>query len=421
MNSQDHSKYCSKYKICLIYLSVLLLVFISEYFYHELLLRLSFPVIRSIQSKILNSPFKLNVLEFFTECGTKNGIGVVLLFSYVFMSIKNSFLMVNVLSVGVFSDNLLKELYAKPRPYLLDMLIKPVDCELSFGNPSGHSLNSILFFLTLWHIMTDSEYFKQRKLMKYIFLISTIMFVFIIMFSRLALGAHSLNQLLFGFSVGVSIYFGIFHILEAKDIPVDTFFKLFSSFAYILTMTAIYTFTIVLNVCLIHFNNHDMKKYLTIIKEICPYKSLVHSFDYGATFNCFIIFFSIGSHIGVYILLRYMNLLSNGNYESEEISKEQYQKLNQWNDFELKNIVVRTILFVISTLPFHISLTVSDKSSKFTNYFFKMILPNFLASLLLFSISIIVYKNNLAEIQKDATDNKKEQIEEYQVISIKET
>jgi len=48
-----------------------------------------------------------------------------------------------------------KNIYANPRPYLLNGNIKPVKCALSFGNPSGHSfaaqVGAIVIMLDVFH------------------------------------------------------------------------------------------------------------------------------------------------------------------------------------------------------------------------------------------------------------------------------
>ena len=51
--------------------------------------------------------------------------------------------------------NLVKYFNADPRPYLVNGNIKPVECTLSFGNPSGHSMASsialVVIMLDVFH------------------------------------------------------------------------------------------------------------------------------------------------------------------------------------------------------------------------------------------------------------------------------
>ena len=102
--------------------------------------------------------------------------------------------------------------------------IKPIDCSKSYGNPSGHA-NTVACFYTAWYLLTffdkplgqafssmsNSEvhplnrsqsfnrglaYLRKvldHSLFKYAMLALLISVVFLVGFSRIVLGAHSIN------------------------------------------------------------------------------------------------------------------------------------------------------------------------------------------------------------------------------------
>lgn len=75
----------------------------------------------------------------------------------------------------------LKAFYSSPRPYWSSAEVKAWHCETDFGNPSGHSMLSIGFAITISY--------KKPTCYKVAFISIAIL----IGFSRLVLGAHSLN------------------------------------------------------------------------------------------------------------------------------------------------------------------------------------------------------------------------------------
>ena len=93
---------------------------------------------------------------------------------------------------------------ANPRPYMIDPLIKPLKCSTSFGCPSGHStaaaLGSVVVFLDIFHGETHGLV-KERYYSKPVYflgLFCALFWQFSIPYTRLVMGVHSPNQILFG-------------------------------------------------------------------------------------------------------------------------------------------------------------------------------------------------------------------------------
>lgn len=92
---------------------------------------------------------------------------------------------------------------------MIQSTIKPISCSKSFGNPSGHSSASILFgvalFLDVFHGSTknpgDVRYFGKG--VYFLFLFLAVLWSATIPFTRYLMGVHSLNQIVYGSSLGL--------------------------------------------------------------------------------------------------------------------------------------------------------------------------------------------------------------------------
>lgn len=118
----------------------------------------------------------------------------------------------------------MKMTYADPRPYHLDSEIQTTSAKAIFGNPSGHSLAAvvaaIVIFLDVFHgtpvtfhQQNDSIYHGWSTYIAC--LIFAIYWSFTIPFARYLAGEHSLDQVVYGFTLGV--YLGFFCHFVMRD------------------------------------------------------------------------------------------------------------------------------------------------------------------------------------------------------------
>lgn len=102
------------------------------------------------------------------------------------------------LTVGVGNglNQLLKHIFARPRPELEDQLV-------SFSFPSGHAQISVMFFLTLAYLIT-----KWLKNKKWNFVTYGVILVLILLvgLSRIAEGRHYATDVIAGWSIGYTWY-----------------------------------------------------------------------------------------------------------------------------------------------------------------------------------------------------------------------
>lgn len=93
-----------------------------------------------------------------------------------------------VMSVG-------KIAYHSPRPYMVDSDIKVFDCSTEYGNPSGHAMSASSLLLTVFldHFFSDSSSNNSNIFVTLAALAGNIGSIFLVDYSRLYLGVHSLD------------------------------------------------------------------------------------------------------------------------------------------------------------------------------------------------------------------------------------
>lgn len=113
-----------------------------------------------------------------------------------------------------------KEFYHNPRPFFSKDNIDAISCSKGYGNPSGHCMFIIGFYGTLWTLIfvnnTDEKNTGNTEkppcnthsaIIKWILFILLIFCIISTFIARLYLGAHSLNQTIYGSLIGLWILF----------------------------------------------------------------------------------------------------------------------------------------------------------------------------------------------------------------------
>ena len=184
-------------------LCVVALIFILETAYrqplHDYSIQMLIPYLQS-------SEWKFNFFQLLDEIG-----GGYELLTYFLLKIiisgkyHRAFLLSIFIALNFFISNLLQLLYRDPRPFWIeDNNIKVYVCSKGFANPCGHSI-SIAMFASFW-----AYEFKQYGIV--------FGFIAVVFFSlgRLILGVNTLNQVIFGLSIGFWLSYMILFTVDYK-------------------------------------------------------------------------------------------------------------------------------------------------------------------------------------------------------------
>lgn len=191
------------------------------YMFIIILLIVSFIVIKnsSIYKYIVNFDYK--VIEFFGNINDKRLMTSmsfitnfgdwyipILIIVCIFLIIKNKWYFYTLSSSYLLSGIVVfitKILVARPRP--LEALIK---IPSSYSFPSGHTLTSLIFYMTLFYLMTE----KSNKLIRITFGLLFCFLIVVVAFSRVCLGVHFFSDVVGGFILGMPCLLCCINIIE---------------------------------------------------------------------------------------------------------------------------------------------------------------------------------------------------------------
>lgn len=152
--------------------------------------------------------------------GAEKIIFSIIFFVFLTKPLNASYNLFKIYCYSKYSTNILKMILTSPRPFWLDHALAS-NCKGGYGAPSGHSFGATVFYLSLSHYMIQDE--KEQNL-KIAYGSGTVLLLSMIYFSRIYLGAHTIDQVLFGCSLGILMYYYFFHIKNKGKILEDNEF-----------------------------------------------------------------------------------------------------------------------------------------------------------------------------------------------------
>lgn len=142
-------------------------------------------------------PWLTNIMRAFSLLGNEFiifGSIAVIIFLTLKKHHRETFIFSILLLMGASLTTLLKLLYRVPRPFFL-ALVK----ENSYSYPSGHALNSILFYGTISFFIF---HFTRNKMTSALISTLSVLLIILIGISRIYLGVHHPSDVAAGFVVG---------------------------------------------------------------------------------------------------------------------------------------------------------------------------------------------------------------------------
>ena len=312
--------------------------------------------------------------------GSAPGFLFLLAIIHILFPIHKSFTYLNVFLYSYYFNNLLKMIYSNPRPFWVDPNLYS-SCNGGFGNPSGHSMCSAAIFLTFSHIITDFKYFSEnnlRKLLRVCIFLLTVGLIIAIMISRVYLGAHSFNQIIFGSLLGVAIYLFFFNILKMHKLAGKSFFNKLIDMKIIICSFVFYFIFLLTGILTWYFVKDNFNVYKVTVQETCPdlkrYRKFYDDGLYGVLSICGL----IGAHLGLIILA----------YLVEKKYAEKYDCVNHWYRGRFRHYIYRILVSSVFCIPFILIYIIPGNSSLSIVFIFKVGVPYFLTFLNLYGPGI---------------------------------
>lgn len=362
------------------WIRLLVLGMALEALFRENLYTLGINIIQHIQFNINENTFLITILKMLSFTGTKDFFIILIILSFNYFDMYTTLIVLQVGGCCSFGTGLFKLIYKNPRPFFHEEWVKVYDCETGYGNPSGHSIVVLSTFLTLWKILKIKCNLEPRlKRTLFIFLC---LFIFSVLFSRLALGVHSLNQVLLGSFIGYQIYSLVFYVLNI-NLNLKEEVKSLINFKYINIMAIVQTSLLLLGIIVFNFfpltMNLNIDKYLKRILESCPNTPYSKVFDYEAYFMLSSCSTLLGAYYGIYYDIK-VNL--KNSQEWVEINKGQFL----WNKTNfLRSLFRLAIMSVILFIPFSLTIIISSHANTNIIFILKNLIPYFLISFFLFA------------------------------------
>jgi undecaprenyl-diphosphatase len=146
----------------------------------------------------LRTPSLTSVMLAITALGSATSFFIlsILVFLFLFAKKRKEAILFTFIFLSAAGLNfLLKVVFARPRPTLMPLVV-----EKSFSFPSGHSMNSMVFFMMMsYFVYRNTKYVRLTVAMS----ILSVIIVGLIGFSRIYLGAHYPSDVIAGYATGV--------------------------------------------------------------------------------------------------------------------------------------------------------------------------------------------------------------------------
>lgn len=284
--------------INIIILLVTIAIIISENFYRNALFEYSLTFEKKWQNS--SSDFIIKLFIVITKVGGEYlmalPVGIIIIF---FSLVKSVFFLLGMIFCLHF-HSLMKIWYGSKRPFWVDPELYQGICDGGFGNPSGHSMTTTFIYLALFLLLTEKKIVKKSKTLKIILFMICIVWTILIILSRLILGVHSVNQVIYGSLLGLFLFLIMYQVFRVHQMNVNFYRKLFVKKRFVIPISCILFFLCAFSVLSKFLFNKDFgyKSYEKILNEKCEGLPDYRKFNLDALFGSLIVVGIAGMYYG---------------------------------------------------------------------------------------------------------------------------
>ena len=394
--------------IILIFLPIII---ITELFYRKPLFNKSLTAEEDLQDSIggKNST-GVKFFKFYTDFAGMYITVICLIIVYWFFTIIETFVHIFGLIFAIYLHAVMKIWYISRRPFWEKNTLYMGVCDGGFGNPSGHSFIALFGYLTFLSYVLRNKYIKDKIIIKIILGIIFVIWTVLVPFSRVVLGVHSINQIVYGALLGIWLFLVLIIVFKCDRMPVYVYKDLFRKPKYIISFSIFFIICLVLAIISKFTINTNIDKELLnkIIDENCSDVGDYKRLHAGSLHDSLIIAGSIGLYYGQ-MLFWYLienkykknkqisssNTIENSN---DIISYEEYFAIdiliNKWTLNRTQtfqhwwNIFIIIAIIIVCALPIFLYLFIPKTTTLGVLLTFRIAVPLFIALFLAFSLGL---------------------------------
>ena len=373
------SKFSKKIKIISITIYFIFIISI-EFLYRDYLFQKSLILQESIHINPKNILI-LKISKIISILGAEISAGFFLLLIFLFMPLNYSILFLQCIIYSAYFTNTMKMIYQSDRPNWINQYLN-FSCNYGYGNPSGHAFTSSCMYLCLAHIFT--KYFKIKGLIRILIFLLCISISFFVSLSRVILGAHSINQIIYGGCLGIGIYFILIHIIGYHNYTSIEFYQHIKKKRIKKIYYIFHIFLLILCVFIYLFSknkdNSDIDR--DVFNNIrCKLMPEYRRYKNDGLFQALSIISIIGAQFGIDILFI---LLKNNNYMIN-------YSIIEWNLYKrMKFTFLRLFVILFSSFGIILYVVVPGNFNLIFVYITKSALAFFLGTSGIFGIGIFL-------------------------------
>ena len=419
----------SNFKLNIIIIIISIILFIIEFFYRAPLFKYSIDFEKNWQENATKET--ITTFKIFTKIGGEYLMAVPVIIVLWFFTLIKSYVYLMGFIFCLQFHSMMKIWYGNKRPFWQDPSLYKGICDGGFGNPSGHSITTSFLYLSIFFYYTQAKVTRDKYKILIIILLFCLFWIVMILLSRIILGMHSVNQVIYGTSLGLIISSFIFIVFKIHQLPVSIYKKFFREKKYIYIILSILCVFIIITIANVFIFNKgfDYDKYNDILDKLCEKKvPKYRRFNLDGLFGSITILALLGMYLGQIVFwylienkykfneVNYMNnikqiqemnindikfsndiknskneIINKNKIETDNLSQDSIDDLiNHWNTnriyiCDFKNILKLIIVLIICLLPAILFIAIKNDSDIIIIFIFKLGIPMLLVPFLIYS------------------------------------
>ena len=336
-NNYFKTTFLSNLKLNILIIIISIILFVIEFFYRTPLFNYSVEFEKNWQEKATKETITL--FKILTKIGGEYLMAVPVIIVLWFSTLIKSFIYLMGFIFCLQFHSMMKIWYGSKRPFWIEPSLYKGICDGGFGNPSGHSITTTFLYLSLIFLYTQTK--TRKNVVLIIVLLFCLFWIIMILLSRLILGMHSVNQILYGTSLGLIIISYIYIVFKIHQMPINIYKKFFREKKYIYIILSIYCVFIIITFGNVFIFNRgfDYDKYNELLDRVCEKKvPKYRRFNLDGLFGSITILAMLGMYLGQIVFWYLIENKYKYNFNEENYINNMNNNIRQMQELNINDI-----------------------------------------------------------------------------------